>query len=295
MADNGFCPEWIWDNFDRYVDPFWDHVYLTVVAVAVGFAISFTLALIAYRRRWLDRPDRERDGDPLHGPEPGGVLPAPADHRPRQDDRADRARRLHAADHLPQRARRARQRPRGGEGRRARDGADRAGSSSGASSCRSRCRRSSPACAWRPRPRPSAWRRSRSSPAPAGWAARSSRHQLQVERRHGRRPVRAARGRARRRPAPRPASGHPVEPRMNDFGDAIDFIFNSRETNEGVEVGGSQFLELADRPHVAQPRRRRRSRARPRSRSGSGSATSAAAASSRSTPRTSAAPCRASR
>ena len=56
VADNGFCPEWIWDNFDRYVDPFWDHVYLTVVAVAVGFAISFTLALIAYRRRWLIGP-----------------------------------------------------------------------------------------------------------------------------------------------------------------------------------------------------------------------------------------------
>jgi glycine betaine/choline ABC-type transport system substrate-binding protein/ABC-type proline/glycine betaine transport system permease subunit len=32
---------------------------------------------------------------------------------------------------------------------------------------------------------------------------------------------------------------------MNDFADAIDFIFNSRETNEGVEVGGTQFLELA--------------------------------------------------
>ena len=56
VADNGFCPEWIWDNFDRYVDPFWAHVYLTVVAVAVGFAISFTLALMAYRRRWLIGP-----------------------------------------------------------------------------------------------------------------------------------------------------------------------------------------------------------------------------------------------
>ena len=32
---------------------------------------------------------------------------------------------------------------------------------------------------------------------------------------------------------------------MNDFADAINFIFNSRETNEGVEVGGTQFLELA--------------------------------------------------
>jgi osmoprotectant transport system permease protein len=56
VADNGLCPDWIWDNFDRYVDPFWDHVYLTVVAVGVGFAISFTLALIAYRRRWLIGP-----------------------------------------------------------------------------------------------------------------------------------------------------------------------------------------------------------------------------------------------
>ena len=56
VADNGFCPDWIWDNFDRYVDPFWDHVYLTVVAVAIGFLISFGLALLAYRRRWLVAP-----------------------------------------------------------------------------------------------------------------------------------------------------------------------------------------------------------------------------------------------
>lgn len=56
MADNGFCPNWIADNFDRYIGPFWDHVYLTVVAVAVGFAISFLLALLAHRRRWLIPP-----------------------------------------------------------------------------------------------------------------------------------------------------------------------------------------------------------------------------------------------
>jgi osmoprotectant transport system permease protein len=56
VADNGFCPDWIVENFDRYVDPFWEHVYLTVVAVAIGFAISFALALIAYRRRWLINP-----------------------------------------------------------------------------------------------------------------------------------------------------------------------------------------------------------------------------------------------
>ena len=32
---------------------------------------------------------------------------------------------------------------------------------------------------------------------------------------------------------------------MKDFVDAVEFIFDSRETNEGVRVGGSQFLELA--------------------------------------------------
>jgi osmoprotectant transport system permease protein len=56
VADNGFCPEWIVDNFDRYVDPFLQHVFLTVVALGVGFAISFALALLAHRRRWLIGP-----------------------------------------------------------------------------------------------------------------------------------------------------------------------------------------------------------------------------------------------
>jgi osmoprotectant transport system permease protein len=55
-ADNGFCPDWIADNFDRYVDPFFQHLYLTVVAVAIGFAISFGLAIVAHRRRWLINP-----------------------------------------------------------------------------------------------------------------------------------------------------------------------------------------------------------------------------------------------
>ena len=56
VADNGFCPDWIADNLDRYVDPFLQHVVLTVVAMAIGFAISFSLALLAYRRRWLINP-----------------------------------------------------------------------------------------------------------------------------------------------------------------------------------------------------------------------------------------------
>jgi len=32
---------------------------------------------------------------------------------------------------------------------------------------------------------------------------------------------------------------------VSDFGDAIELIFQSRESNEGVRVGGSQFLDLA--------------------------------------------------
>ncbi len=56
VQENGFCPDWIADNFDRYVDPFWQHVYLTTVSVAIGFAIAFGLALLAHRRRWLIGP-----------------------------------------------------------------------------------------------------------------------------------------------------------------------------------------------------------------------------------------------
>jgi osmoprotectant transport system permease protein len=56
VQENGFCPGWIVDNFDRYVAPFWQHVYLTLVSVGIGFTIAFTLALVAHRRRWLTGP-----------------------------------------------------------------------------------------------------------------------------------------------------------------------------------------------------------------------------------------------
>jgi osmoprotectant transport system permease protein len=56
VADNGFCPGWIADNLDRYWDPLLEHVYLTVVSVAIGFAIAALLGLAAYRRRWLVGP-----------------------------------------------------------------------------------------------------------------------------------------------------------------------------------------------------------------------------------------------
>ncbi|HYP48019.1 MAG TPA: ABC transporter permease, partial [Thermoleophilaceae bacterium] len=62
VADDGVCPDWIADNFDRYVDPFFEHVFLTVVSLAIGFAIAFALALLAYRRRWLIGPITQATG-----------------------------------------------------------------------------------------------------------------------------------------------------------------------------------------------------------------------------------------
>jgi osmoprotectant transport system permease protein len=56
IAQDGFCPDWIVDNFDRYIDPFWQHVYLTVVSVAIGFVIAFCLALLAHRYKRLTGP-----------------------------------------------------------------------------------------------------------------------------------------------------------------------------------------------------------------------------------------------
>lgn len=56
VADNGFCPSWIVDNFDRYTGPLGEHVYLTLVSLGIGFAIAFGLALLAHRRRWLVGP-----------------------------------------------------------------------------------------------------------------------------------------------------------------------------------------------------------------------------------------------
>jgi osmoprotectant transport system permease protein len=53
---NGFCPDWIADNWERYKTPFVEHLELTLISVAIGFAIAFGLALLAHRRRWLIPP-----------------------------------------------------------------------------------------------------------------------------------------------------------------------------------------------------------------------------------------------
>ncbi|HSC93018.1 MAG TPA: ABC transporter permease [Gaiellaceae bacterium] len=52
-----FCWDWTRDHWgDTFQPAVVEHVQLTLVAVAVGFAISFLLALLAYRRGWLEAP-----------------------------------------------------------------------------------------------------------------------------------------------------------------------------------------------------------------------------------------------
>jgi osmoprotectant transport system permease protein len=53
---NGLCLGWIRDNLDRYQTPLVEHVELTLISVAIGFAIAFSLALAAHRWRWLIAP-----------------------------------------------------------------------------------------------------------------------------------------------------------------------------------------------------------------------------------------------
>ena len=51
-----FCPDWLFHNGDRYVSPTVEHLELVAVSVAAGFAIAFSLAVLAHRRRWLATP-----------------------------------------------------------------------------------------------------------------------------------------------------------------------------------------------------------------------------------------------
>jgi osmoprotectant transport system permease protein len=52
-----FCFDWFVDNFDRVFAPrLVEHIELTAIAVGIGFAISFTAALISYSRGWFEAP-----------------------------------------------------------------------------------------------------------------------------------------------------------------------------------------------------------------------------------------------
>jgi osmoprotectant transport system permease protein len=56
VQDNGICPDWIVHHLGDYLSPLWRHVQLTLASVLIGFAIAFTLALVAHRHRWLTGP-----------------------------------------------------------------------------------------------------------------------------------------------------------------------------------------------------------------------------------------------
>lgn len=51
-----FCPGWVADNYDRYIDPTLQHLVLVGSAVLAGFAIAFLLAILAHRHRFLQTP-----------------------------------------------------------------------------------------------------------------------------------------------------------------------------------------------------------------------------------------------
>ncbi len=56
-ANHAFCMGWVERNWSGVLWPaLRDHILLTVIAVAIGFAISTALALLAYRRQSLERP-----------------------------------------------------------------------------------------------------------------------------------------------------------------------------------------------------------------------------------------------
>jgi osmoprotectant transport system permease protein len=55
--NKGFCWNWVQDNWSSVLWPaVRQHVELTVIAIVIGFAIAFALALLAHRHRWLETP-----------------------------------------------------------------------------------------------------------------------------------------------------------------------------------------------------------------------------------------------
>ena len=52
-----FCPDWVADNWPGVLQPaLVEHVKLTVIAVAIGFAISLVAALVTHRLRLAEKP-----------------------------------------------------------------------------------------------------------------------------------------------------------------------------------------------------------------------------------------------
>jgi osmoprotectant transport system permease protein len=56
-GDHTFCWDWVQEHWGDTLGPaLWQHIELTAIAVVIGFAIAFPLALIAHRYRRLEQP-----------------------------------------------------------------------------------------------------------------------------------------------------------------------------------------------------------------------------------------------
>jgi osmoprotectant transport system permease protein len=51
-----FCFDWARENIDRFGTPTVEHFEMVVISVLLGFAVAFTLSLLAHRRTWLRPP-----------------------------------------------------------------------------------------------------------------------------------------------------------------------------------------------------------------------------------------------
>ena len=75
-GDHTFCWSWVHDHWSDTLGPaLWQHVELTLIAVVIGFAIAFPLALLAHRFRTARAAVRRVLGARLHDSEPR-ALPA---------------------------------------------------------------------------------------------------------------------------------------------------------------------------------------------------------------------------
>ena len=56
-GDHTFCWDWVREHWSDTLGPaLWQHIELTLIAVAIGFAIAFPLALLAHRFGRLEHP-----------------------------------------------------------------------------------------------------------------------------------------------------------------------------------------------------------------------------------------------
>jgi osmoprotectant transport system permease protein len=56
-ANGLFCMHWFTQNWSTLLWPaLRQHVVLTLIAVAIGFVIATTLAIVSYRKGWVERP-----------------------------------------------------------------------------------------------------------------------------------------------------------------------------------------------------------------------------------------------